>query len=85
MMKQTQHGDGYLQIGLYKNGLQTKYLVHRLVAQAFVSNPENLSFVNHKDEVKDNNNSCNLEWCTHSYNMNYGNANKKTKSKFNRQ
>lgn len=51
-----------------------KYLVHRLVCQAFVENPYNLPMVNHKDENKLNCNSDNLEWCDAVYNRNYGNA-----------
>lgn len=51
---------------------QTKKLIHRLVAQAFIPNPNNLSDVNHKDEIKTNNNLDNLEWISHRDNMNYG-------------
>lgn len=66
--------DGYLMIYLRKDGEDKYYAVHRLVAQAFIPNPSDLPFVNHKDECKDNNQVDNLEWCTHIYNCNYGTA-----------
>ena len=46
--------------------------MHRLVADAFIPNPNGLKYVNHKDENKMNNNVSNLEWCTAKYNSNYG-------------
>lgn len=62
----------YLRVHLWKNGVGKHYLVHRLVAEAFIDNPNNLPQVNHKDEDKTNNNVDNLEWCTVEYNHNYG-------------
>lgn len=62
---------GYLQINLYRNGHQKVCLVHRLVAEAFLPNPDNLPCVNHKDENRSNSNVDNLEWCTHEYNSKY--------------
>ena len=65
---------GYTQVSLYKNSIRTGLRVHRLVAQAFLSNPDNLPQVNHKDEDKSNNRVDNLEWCDSKYNLNYGTA-----------
>ena len=63
---------GYLMVHLYKNGKMKAKSVHRLVAEAFLPNPNGLPQVNHRDEVKDNNNVGNLEWCDSKYNINYG-------------
>ena len=68
------HRNGYLQIGLHKDKKRKTMYIHRLVAQAFIPNPENLQQVNHKDENPSNNSMDNLEWCTAKYNMNYGNG-----------
>jgi len=67
----------YVDVVLNKNGIAKSYKVHRLVAEAFIPNPNNLPFVNHKDENPSNNCVDNLEWCTNEYNLNYGNAHKK--------
>lgn len=69
---------GYLQVKLFKNGNGKKYFIHRLVAQAFIPNPQNLEQINHIDEDKTNNNVINLEWCDHKYNINFGTRTKKT-------
>ena len=63
---------GYYMLHLWENNVQHAIKVHRLVAEAFIPNPNNLSDVNHKDENKTNNNVQNLEWCSRSYNLNYG-------------
>ena len=63
---------GYYQAGLRKKGTRKFFQVHRLVAEAFIPNKENLPQVNHKDENKLNNNVENLEWCTVAYNNCYG-------------
>ena len=68
---------GYLFVNLCKNGKVKKYLIHRLVAEAFLPNPDNSPQVNHKDENKLNNNVENLEWCSNEYNINYGSRNEK--------
>ena len=67
-----QKAHGYYRVALTKNGKTKCYFVHRLVAEAFIPNPENLSQVNHKDECKTNNFVGNLEWCTAIYNVRYG-------------
>lgn len=63
--------EGYLQVNLSRNGKSKVFLIHRLIALTFISNPNNYPEVNHKDENKANNNVNNLEWCTRKYNMNY--------------
>ena len=72
---------GYLRVGLRKMGKLKNYFVHRLVAEAFIPNPNNLPIVNHKDENKQNNCVENLEWCTVKYNNSYGSAIFKRKEK----
>ena len=64
--------DGYIQVSLYYNRKMYKKYVHRIVAEAFLPNPDNLPEVNHKDEDKTNNNVTNLEWCDRKYNLSYG-------------
>lgn len=63
---------GYLRVTLYKNAKPTNMTVHRLVALAFIPNPDMLPCINHKDENKQNNRVDNLEWCTYQYNNHYG-------------
>lgn len=63
---------GYCIIGLGTVGNRKTRSVHRLVAEAFIPNPQNFPQVNHKDENKSNNNIDNLEWCTNDYNIHYG-------------
>lgn len=65
---------GYMTVALSKEGKVRYFQVHRLVAQAFIPNPDNLPCVNHKDENKSNNCVDNLEWCTKSYNNSYNGA-----------
>ena len=63
---------GYNQCQLWNGGCAKMVLVHRLVAEAFIPNPDDLPQVNHKNEIKADNRVVNLEWCTSKYNMNYG-------------
>lgn len=72
---------GYHQVILCKNVEYKAYLVHRLVAQTFIPNPDNLPQVNHKDEDKENNKVENLEWCSKKYNINYGSRNQRVSDK----
>lgn len=71
LLKQTRDKDGYCFVGLFKNKKNKMSRVHRLVAQAFIPNPNKLPEINHIDENKQNNNVDNLEWCTHKYNSTY--------------
>ena len=65
-------GNGYVMMSLSKEGIVKHFCLHRLVAEAFIPNPNNFKCINHKDENKLNNSVDNLEWCTHKYNDNYG-------------
>ena len=71
------NGRGYLFALLWKNGDVKREYVHRIVASAFILNPQNLPQVNHKDENKLNNQADNLEWCTSKYNNHYNNRHAK--------
>ena len=62
---------GYQWVELAQNGKRRQITIHRIVATAFINNPNNYPVVNHKDENKTNNNVENLEWCTRSYNVKY--------------
>ena len=68
----TSRCNGYEIITLYVNNRAKTFLVHRLVADAFIPNPNNYPCVNHKDEARTINHVENLEWCTYKYNNNYG-------------
>lgn len=77
ILKPRINNKGYYSVVLYKSGNKHIYLIHRLVAQAFIENPENYLIVNHKDENPINNCVENLEWCTQKHNCNYGTRNEK--------
>lgn len=70
---------GYLCINMSQNGHLRKAQVHRIMALAFIPNPDNLPCINHKDENKKNNNIDNLEWCTVYYNNHYNGRYERTK------
>lgn len=72
---------GYLNVVLNKNGVRQTLKLHRLIAETFIPNPNNLSDVNHKDENKLNNCVDNLEWMSHKDNMNYGTLKSRLKNK----
>lgn len=73
LLKPVQYTNGYLFVTLSNHNKSLKEnSIHRLVAKAFLSNPNNLPQVNHKDEDKTNNRVDNLEWCDAKYNLNYG-------------
>lgn len=73
IINSTKRKDGYHIVTLWKNNNKKSFLLHRLVAQAFIPNPNNLPAVNHIDENPSNNCADNLEWCDDEYNNNYGN------------
>lgn len=77
ILKQHKRRNAYLGVGLCNGKSQKSKLVHKLVAETFIENPNNYNCVNHKDENKQNNCVNNLEWCSILYNNTYGNRLKK--------
>lgn len=75
IMKSVKCQNGYQEATFHVGGKRTARLLHRVVATAFIPNPENLPEINHKDEDITNNCVDNLEWCTSKYNANYGSRN----------
>ena len=72
-LKARDKGDGYVKVTLTdRNGKATDRSIHRLVAETYILNPDNLPEVNHKNEDRAKNNIQNLEWCSRQYNINYG-------------
>lgn len=81
LLKTGKNKDGYLQVCLWKDGVRKTCKVHRLVATAFIPNPQGLPEVNHISEIKTDNRAKNLEWCSHSYNNTYNDKSKKVGEK----
>lgn len=77
IIKQHMHSKGYKIVSLTRDGKTKNVFIHRIVAMAFLANPDNLPCINHKDEDKTNNFVENLEWCTYQYNNAYGSKPKK--------
>lgn len=71
VLKQSNNISGYMYVSIKAYGKYFNKRVHRLVAQTFLPNPNDLPEVNHKDNNPLNNNASNLEWCTHEYNIAY--------------
>ena len=74
ILKQYINKKGYLYVVLFKDRKCKKFRVHRLVAEAFLPNPNNFPCINHKSEIKTQNNVENLEFCSVAYNNAYGTA-----------
>ena len=72
ILKSKRETNEYERVVLSTNNIPKLYSIHRLVAMAFIPNPNNYPIVNHKDEDRTNNRVDNLEWCTQKYNVNYG-------------
>lgn len=72
LLKPDKNHSGHLRVQLMKKSVRKRFLVHRLVAQAFIPNPNKYPIINHKDENPSNNKVDNLEWCDVKYNNNYG-------------
>lgn len=83
ILKTFKDKDGYMNVNLYKNSKIKQFKVSRLVAQAFIPNPNNLPQVNHKNEIKSDNCVDNLEWMTLIDNCNYGTRNTRISKKIN--
>lgn len=81
ILKPQKRKRGYQAVILSKNNNVKSFLIHRLVATAFIPNPYSLPQVNHKDENPSNNCVENLEWCTQKYNSNYGTSKYRISSK----
>lgn len=78
ILRPRRQSQGYIQLHLCRNGKAVQHLVHRLVAEAFIPNPEQYPYVNHINEDKSDNRVENLEWCTKQYNNNYKSRDRRT-------
>ena len=74
-LKPIRNQKGYERVFLSTNKCGKNFPIHKLVATAYIPNPNNFPQINHKDENKENNSVNNLEWCTNKYNSNYGTRN----------
>ena len=81
-LKNTFISGGYVLVTLSKNNVNESHCIHRLVAEAFISNPNNLNEVNHKNRNKKNNLLSNLEWCTSRENTHHARTRMKSSSKY---
>lgn len=82
ILPHSDNGHGYHFVSLWKFNKGRRFYVHRLVASAFIPNPNNFPIINHKDEDKSNNRHDNLEWCTQKYNANYGAHTRRVKESY---
>ena len=81
VLKRILRKNGYMVVTFYGSGKFHQMMIHRLVAGAFIPNPNNLPMINHKDEDKTNNHVDNLEWCSAQYNSTYNNIHYRNKEK----
>ena len=72
ILKRLKHAHGYYKVSLSKNNISKQFLLHRLVAENFIENPENEPEVNHLNGDKSNNQVTNLQWVTHKQNIHHG-------------
>lgn len=71
-LSQVKRPDGYLKVALFRDRSYTNVLVHRIIAETFIPNPDNKPFVNHKNGIRHDNRIENLEWCTNAENVKHG-------------
>lgn len=74
LMKPSVRSNGYLQVCLSSGNRKSSIKVHRIVAEAFISNEKGYSEINHIDECKTNNHADNLEWCSRKHNINHSHS-----------